>query len=378
MLPLSYTRPIADLRVGILKIHEKWGNYLDSHQFFFRSEKYLSQKFPIPETISLTIKGGTLPTSELLDKIFLLKPNEVITYQNIPIAGYYDVQEAFEINERKSIELSTLNIVTRPWDIFLKNGEEIRKDYSLLTNNRESEKLKDKHTITYGKHIFIEKGAAITAAILNASNGPIYIGKNVEIQEGAILRGPVTVNEGTTVNMGAKIRQNTTIGPYSKVGGEISNSIIQGFSSKFHDGFLGNSVIGEWCNLGANTNISNLKNNYLNVKMWDYAKEKFVHTGLQFCGLIMADHTKCGINTMFNTSTSVGVCSNIFGEGFPRTFIPSFAWGGHSGFMTHELKKVFETTELVMQRKEKELTNVDKKILSHIFELTANYRLWKK
>ena len=378
MLPLSYTRPIADLRVGILKIHEKWGNYLDSHQFFFRSEKYLSQKFPIPETISLTIKGGTLPTSELLDKIFLLKPNEVITYQNIPIAGYYDVQEAFEINERKSIELSTLNIVIRPWDIFLKNGEEIRKDYSLLTNNRESEKLKDKHTITYGKHIFIEKGATITAAILNASNGPIYIGKNVEIQEGAILRGPVTVNEGTTVNMGAKIRQNTTIGPYSKVGGEISNSIIQGFSSKFHDGFLGNSVIGEWCNLGANTNISNLKNNYLNVKMWDYAKEKFVHTGLQFCGLIMADHTKCGINTMFNTSTSVGVCSNIFGEGFPRTFIPSFAWGGRSGFMTHELKKVFETTELVMQRREKELTNIDKKILSHIFELTANYRLWKK
>ena len=378
MLPLSYTRPIADLRVGILKIHEKWGNYLDSHQFFFRSEKYLSQKFPIPETISLTIKGGTLPTSELLDKIFLLKPNEVITYQNIPIAGYYDVQEPFEINERKSIELSTLNIVTRPWDIFLKNGEEIRKDYSLLTNNRESEKLKDKHTITYGKHIFIEKGATITAAILNASNGPIYIGKNVEIQEGAILRGPVTVNEGTTVNMGAKIRQNTTIGPYSKVGGEISNSIIQGFSSKFHDGFLGNSVIGEWCNLGANTNISNLKNNYLNVKMWDYTKEKFVHTGLQFCGLIMADHTKCGINTMFNTSTSVGVCSNIFGEGFPRTFIPSFAWGGHSGFVTHELKKVFETTELVMQRREKELTNIDKKILSHIFELTANYRLWKK
>ena len=378
MLPLSYTRPIADLRVGILKIHEKWGNYLDSHLFFFRSEKYLSQKFPIPETISLTIKGGTLPTSELLDKIFLLKPNEVITYQNIPIAGYYDVQEPFEINERKSIELSTLNIVTRPWDIFLKNGEEIRKDYSLLTNNRESEKLKDKHTITYGKHIFIEKGATITAAILNASNGPIYIGKNVEIQEGAILRGPVTVNEGTTVNMGAKIRQNTTIGPYSKVGGEISNSIIQGFSSKFHDGFLGNSVIGEWCNLGANTNISNLKNNYLNVKMWDYTKEKFVHTGLQFCGLIMADHTKCGINTMFNTSTSVGVCSNIFGEGFPRTFIPSFAWGGHSGFVTHELKKVFETTELVMQRREKELTNIDKKILSHIFELTANYRLWKK
>ena len=247
----------------------------------------------------------------------------------------------------------------------------------LITHGKTS-KVEDPHTKVYGDQVFIEEGASVKAAVLNAENGPIYIGKNAEIQEGALIRGPFALCDHSIVNMGAKIKGDTTIGPYSKVGGEVSNSVIFGYSNKGHEGFLGNSVLGEWCNIGADTNNSNLKNNYTNVKMWDFDSGRFKDTGLQFCGLIMGDHSKCGINTMFNTGTTVGVSANIFGDGFPRTIIPSFAWGGASGFSTYHTRRAFETAALVMKRRNKQLTEADKAMLSHIFEISAENRVWDK
>jgi UDP-N-acetylglucosamine diphosphorylase/glucosamine-1-phosphate N-acetyltransferase len=228
------------------------------------------------------------------------------------------------------------------------------------------------------QNVFLEEGVYIRAAVLNAETGPIYLGKNSIIQEGALIRGSFALGEGSHVNMGAKIRGDSSIGPYCKVGGEISNSVLFSHSNKAHDGFLGNSVIGEWCNLGADTNTSNLKNNYDVNKLWSHSSSTFENTGLQFCGLIMGDHSKCGINTMFNTATVVDVCSNIFGEGYPDNYIPSFAWGGSNGFTTNQLTKVLETAERVMGRRNVPLTNIDKDILYHIFELTAPHRTWEK
>lgn len=378
MLPLSYTRPVAEARVGILKVHEKWAKYLSATETHFRSQDYLHPLFTLPQSKSLTILGNTLPTKDLAHAIRQLKEGEALTFNGKVIAGFYEPEEPYELGERVEITLSEINQVVHPWDIFRLNGEEIKRDFELLTKDRTSTPLNDPHTRTYGEHIFIEEGAQVKAAVLNAENGPIYIGKDAEIQEGALVRGPFALGDHSVVSMGAKIRGDTTVGPHSKVGGEVSNSVIFGYSNKGHEGFLGNSVLGEWCNLGADTNNSNLKNNYANVKMWDFASGRFKDTGLQFCGLIMGDHSKCGINTMFNTGTTVGVFANIFGDGFPRNIIPSFAWGGSSGFSTYQTRKAFETAELVMVRRNKQLTEADKAMLSHIFEITSENRVWDK
>ncbi|MBK5279679.1 MAG: glucose-1-phosphate thymidylyltransferase, partial [Bacteroidia bacterium] len=272
----------------------------------------------------------------------------------------------------------TITIIDQVWKIFQLNGSQIREDFKLITKNRKSAGISDKHTRTYSdENIFIEKGVSIKAALLNAENGPIYIGKNSQIHEGAIIRGPFALCEGSHVNMGAKVRGDTTVGPFSKIGGEVSNTVIFGYSNKAHDGFLGNSVIGEWCNLGADTNTSNLKNNFENIKIWNYAKGGFKDTGLMFCGLVMGDHSKCGINMMFNTGTVVGVCANIFGDGYPRTFIPSFAWGGASGFTTFQLNKALETATKAMERRNVLLDAADKEILKQVFEQSSKYRAWE-
>ncbi|MEP0986008.1 GlmU family protein [Ekhidna sp.] len=378
MLPLSYTRAVADVRVGIFKVHEKWIKALSCEQVFFRSQSYLQDLFKAPARKSLTILGNILPTSDLVSSIQSLKDDEALVFQDQLIAGYFDAEEHFEIGNRKVLEIENVRQISYPWNIFQLNGSEIQQDYDLLIKNQSSETITDPHTKTYGEQIFVEKGAKIKSATLNAENGPIYIGKDAEVQEGALIRGPFALCEHSVVNMGAKIKGDTTIGPYAKVGGEVSNSVIFGYTNKGHEGFLGNSVIGEWCNLGADTNNSNLKNNYANVKMWDFATGRFKDTGLQFCGLVMGDHSKCGINTMFNTGTTVGVSANIFGDGFPRTIIPSFAWGGSSGFTTYQTRKAFETAELVMRRRNKELTEADKAMLSHIFEMTSENRVWEK
>ncbi len=378
MLPLSYTRPVAEVRVGILKVNEKWSKALSVSKVHYRSQDYLSALFKRPTTKTLTILGNALPSEALVEAIKSLQDNEALMYEEKVIAGFYEADEAFEVGSRNKVTISDFRQVAFPWDIFRLNGAEIKNDFKLLTQGRNSQDLNDPHTKTYGDQIFIEEGAKVKAAVLNAENGPIYIGKEAEIQEGALIRGPFALCDHSVVNMGSKIKGDSTVGPYSKVGGEISNAVIFGYSNKGHEGFLGNSVIGEWCNLGADTNNSNLKNNYANVKMWDFASGRFKDTGLQFCGLIMGDHSKCGINTMFNTGTTVGVSANIFGDGFPRTIIPSFAWGGSSGFSTYQPRKVFETAELVMKRRNKSLTEADKEMLSHIFEITSENRVWDK
>jgi UDP-N-acetylglucosamine diphosphorylase/glucosamine-1-phosphate N-acetyltransferase len=252
------------------------------------------------------------------------------------------------------------------------------RDFALITRGRTSAPISSSNTVIGGKHIFLEEGAVCEGAILNDSHGPIYIGREAEIMEGAMVRGALALCDHSALKMGAKIYGATTIGPHSKVGGEVNNSVFQGYSNKGHDGFLGNSVLGEWCNIGADSNNSNLKNNYAEVKLWDYAVSRFAPTGLQFCGLIMGDHSKCGINTMFNTGTVVGVSANIFGSGFPRNYVPSFAWGGNAGFSTYQISKALETATLVMERRGIKLDKNEENILRSVFELSADYRFWDK
>ena len=269
-----------------------------------------------------------------------------------------------------------LNILTieHTWDIFSKNGDAIVEDFNLITKDRQSQPIPATVNTINPEHIFIEKGATVNFATLNASSGPIYIGRDAEVMEGSMVRGPLALCNNATLKLGTRVYGPTTVGPYSKIGGEVNNSVIFAHSNKGHDGFLGNSVIGEWCNLGADTNNSNLKNNYAEVRLWDYQTEGFAKTGLQFCGLMMGDHSKCGINTMFNTGTVVGVSANIFGSGFPRNFVPSFSWGGHKGFVTYKTNKAFEVAEVVMARRKEEFTEKDKAMLEHVFEETKQYR----
>lgn len=381
LLPFTFTRPVADIRVGILKISEKWNKYTGAN-ISFLTQDYLQKKFPRNTEKALAVNGSWLPDAEALQALNSLKEDEALYFGKVFLAGYIGETEknlSFAA-ERRPVQLSSEPILLqKTWQIFQFNGSEIRKDYSLLTNGRASRSVNDPHTIVYGAdQIFIEEGAKIRAAVLNAEGGPIYIGKNTEIQEGSLIRGPFALCEGSTINMGAKLRGDTTVGPFSKVGGEISNSVIFGYSNKGHEGFLGNSVIGEWCNLGADTNTSNLKNNYAPVKLWDYTRGGFANTGLQFCGLMMGDHSKCGINTMFNTGTVVGVGANIFGDGYPRNFIPSFSWGGAAGFSTFTMAKFEETAKAVFGRRGLDWTPAEKEILDKVFELTKSYRIWDK
>lgn len=379
--PFTLTRPVSEIRIGILTITEKWELLLNT-KASFATDNYLAEKYPLKDSNdNVFINGALCPDQSLVKAISGLQQNESIAKDGVLLAARTGDFASLEKTAKHKPYENKVTLIDQVWKIFQLNGEQIKLDFERITEGRKSQPLGDDHTILYGelsKDIFIEEGAEIKAAVLNAGSGPIYIGKNAQIQEGALIRGPFALCEDSIVNMGAKIRGDTTVGPFSKAGGEISNSVIFGFSNKAHDGFLGNSVIGEWCNLGADTNTSNLKNNYENVKIWNYKKGGFKDTGLQFCGLMMGDHSKCGINTMFNTGTVVGVGSNIFGDGFPRTFIPSFAWGGASGFTTFQLNKMLDTAERVLGRRSKKLEEADKKILKHLFESTAGNRVWEK
>lgn len=376
LLPFTYTRPVADLRVGILTIREKWESYLDFTTTTV-TEDYLSEKFPMVEMeVNMMINASYLPNHEIIALIKELKVNQAI-FKNEDVVAFC-VEEGAEHNDFSSFEAiefgSDIIKIEHTWDIFSKNGEAIVNDFELITKNRKSQPIPSSVNTINPEHIFIEKGAKVNFATLNASSGPIYIGRDTEIMEGSLVRGPFALCNKGVLKLGAKIYGPTTIGPYSKVGGEVNNSVIFGYSNKGHDGFLGNSVLGEWCNLGADTNNSNLKNNYAEVRLWDYNIEGFAKTGLQFCGLMMGDHSKCGINTMFNTGTVVGVSSNIFGSGFPRNFVPSFSWGGSKGFVTYKTNRAFEVSEVVMKRRSICFTEQDKSILEHVFELTKKFR----
>ncbi|MEZ4796283.1 MAG: GlmU family protein [Flavobacteriaceae bacterium] len=376
LLPFTFTRPVADIRVGILTIREKWEHFLGATTTTV-TEDYLSEKFPMVEMEqNVMINASFCPNAELVELIKNLKENQAVFSGEDVIAFYaLDTQEDINLDTFEAIEFDAYIIkIEHTWDIFSKNGEAIKNDFDLLTEGRKSQHIPKSVNVIDAKQVFIEEGAKLEFVTLNASSGPIYIGKDAEIMEGSIIRGPFALCDHATVKLGAKIYGPTTIGPHSKVGGEVNNSVLFGYSNKGHDGFLGNSVLGEWCNLGADTNNSNLKNNYAEVRLWDYNTEGFARTGLQFCGLMMGDHSKCGINTMFNTGTVVGVSANIFGSGFPRNFVPSFSWGGHGGFTTYLTKKAFEVAKIVMSRRDVEFTEQDAAILEHVFEETKKFR----
>ena len=369
LLPFTFTRPVAAIRIGIMTIADKWKQF--GFEIGYSTEAYLNKKFPSIDA-TLRINGGLIPDAEIVETIKSLAYGEALYANDMQLAslGQEKTKRAYS---------GDVTLIEHSYDIFRLNRDQIESDYALLTKGRVSQSITDPHTVVYGKeNLFIEEGASIKAAIINAENGPVYIDKNAVVHEGAIIKGAFALGESSHVNMGAKIKGDTTIGPNCKVGGEVSNSVIFGYSNKGHDGFLGNSVIGEWCNLGADTNTSNLKNNYASVKLWSYGASRFANTGLQFCGLMMGDHSKCGINTMFNTGTVVGVGANIFGSGFPRNFIPSFSWGGANGFVTFQPRKFYEVAVAVMSRRSLEFNEVEKEIIDAVFEQTAQYRIWDK
>lgn len=376
LLPFTYTRPVADIRVGVLTIREKWEKYLGFTTSTI-TEEYLSEKYPMVEMEhNIMINASFLPNLELIAQVKSLKEKQAIVCGEDMVAFYTtDNQEEVDFDSYELFEMSGDYIqIAHTWDIFSKNAQAIQADFELLTKDKVSQPIPEGVQCLNRAQIFIEEGAEVLFSSLNATDGPIYIGENAKVMEGVAVRGPFALCEHATLKMGAKIYGATTIGPHSKVGGEVNNSVIFGFSNKGHDGFLGNSVLGEWCNIGADSNNSNLKNNYAEVRLWSYETENFAKTGLQFCGLMMGDHSKCGINTMFNTGTVVGVSSNIFGGGFPRNFIPSYSWGGSAGFTTYLTKKAFEVAKIVMARRGVEFTEQDAAILETVFEISKKYR----
>ncbi len=376
LLPFTFTRPVADILIGIMTIRQKWEMHLGSTTTTL-TEEYLSQKYPMVELEeNVMINASFIPNPVLVEMIYNMEPNQAI-FKGEDVIAFYTSEnqeevdfDSYEVLEYEGDCLTVMNT----WDIFSKNDASIREDFEFLTEDRKSQPIPKSVNVIAPENMFIEEGAKLEFVTLNASTGPIYIGKNAEIMEGSVIRGPFALCEGAVVKMAAKIYGATTVGPNSKVGGEINNSVLFSNSNKGHDGFLGNSVLGEWCNIGADSNNSNLKNNYEEVKLWSYETEGFAKTGLQFCGLIMGDHSKCGINTMFNTGTVIGVSANIFGSGFPRNFVPSFSWGGASGFTTYITKKAFETARLVMSRRNVEFDETEAAILEHVFEVTKKWR----
>ena len=361
LYPLTLTRPAADLRVGILTIAEKWQKHLGASAFGFETRDHLSQKFTLLENPDLYINGHLLPNKPLVESISKLTDGQALYHNKVLLAAKGHIAHNIEFS-------GDISLIERPYHIFKLNHQEILADYELLTAGRTSANISNSNTV-FGKHtVFLEEGASMECATLNTNDGPIYIGKNAEIMEGSIVRGPLAMCEGAKLKLGTKVYGATTLGPYCNVGGEVNNIVMHGYSNKGHDGFLGNAVLGEWCNIGADTNCSNLKNTYDEVKVWNYATSKFERSGQQFCGLIMGDHSKCGINTMFNTGTVVGVACNLFGAGFPRQFVPDFSWGGASGFVPHQMPAVEKTAQLVMVRRSKEFNEVERHILHWIYD----------
>ena len=368
LLPLTYTRPVAELRCGIITIAEKYTKR--GHEIGYGTEAYLNVKYPSIEA-EVLVSGSVCPTDAFLEAVAGLSSGQALI-QGDELLAFKG--EKWEDEPSEIIPFSgALNLITRPWDIWSKNASELNLDFDLLTKDRFSAPIDATNTVI-GDKVFLEEGAKATASILNATSGPIYLAKNAEIMEGCIVRGGLALGESSALKMGAKIYGATTLGPHCKVGGEVNNSVIIGYSNKGHDGFLGYSALGEWCNLGADTNNSNLKNNYDEVKAWSYVDGRFAKTGQQFCGLIMGDHSKSGINTMFNTGTVVGVSANVYGAGFPRNFIASFTWGGPQGTMEYRIDKALDTADRMMKRRGLEVDEVEKAILEQVYALSAEYR----
>lgn len=383
LLPFTHTRPVADIRCGILTMRERWELLLGAEHSGSLTEPYMQEVFPLRgRNDNIFINGSVFATGELAEEVLKLAPQEQLVQNGLIIAARVndDIVE-FGATIKISANLTEKEYggevvqLKNIWDIFKLNEQWINSDYKTITNGRQSAELPGNITVAGTENIFLEEGARIyPGCIINGESGPVYIGKGAELLEGAIIRGPIAICDHAVVKMGAKLYGGTTIGEGCKVGGEISNAVFFANSNKGHDGYLGNAVIGEWCNLGADTNCSNLKNNYDTIKIWDEHNFKSIHTNMTFCGLLMGDHSKCGINTMFNTGTVVGVSANIYGGGFPEKFIPSFAWGGSDGMTSYQLDKAMATANRMMGRRGKELSDSEIKMYEHIFALTQKQR----
>ncbi len=380
LLPFTFIRPLADIRVGILTIREKWEHYLGKETSSL-TQDYLSVKFPlVKEEDNVLINASVFPNKKLVAEIGRLQFNQTLVSGDTLLAHRLrdkdvdnldtDLLEALEPMESSAEIIKISNL----WDIVTLNDQAILDDFALLTKGRKSQPLGEHVRVIAPENVFVEEGAVLEMAYVNASEGPVYIGKNAHIMDGALLRGPLAVGEHSKIRMGAKIYPGSSIGPHCKVGGEMSHSVIFGYTNKAHDGFLGHSVIGEWCNLGADTNASNLKNNYDEVRLWDYAENSFVNTGLQFCGTFMGDYSKCGINTMFNTGTVVGINAQIFGAGFMRNFIPSFSWGSVAGFSNVDINKAVQVAKRVHARRGLNFGEAEEHILRNVYNQSFNYR----
>jgi UDP-N-acetylglucosamine diphosphorylase/glucosamine-1-phosphate N-acetyltransferase len=377
LLPFTFTRPLSKIRVGILTIDQKWEYHLNT-TVSYQTPEYLRKKFPANSgNKNLLINGAICPDESLVDTIKALPEGYYLVTGDLLIAAN---QPKGEMTQKNIVNYEKdLTVIDKKWKIFQENANQIKSDLPLITAGRISQPITDPHTRVYNpENIFIEEGVEIRAATLNAESGPIYLGRNSVVQEGAVVRGSFALCEGAQLNMGAKVRGDTTLGPYSKIGGEISNSVVFGYSNKSHDGFLGNSVLGEWCNLGADTNASNMKNNYDNIRIWSHHDNHFEKTDLQFCGLMMGDHCKSGINTMFNTATVADPYAAVFGGGYQKSYIPAFTWGGEGRNETFRLEKALETAERVMKRRNIALTDADREIVEYIFDVTRPTRGWEK
>ena len=384
--PFTYTRPIGEFRVGILKIREKWQRGLRKKIAYYHTADYLSTKYPVHyEAFNLLVNGSILPNDELCIRILKMPIHQVLVQGETVVAAKLEKEDARaffaqELSPRiQSVETDIkFSKIDNLWDIFQKNGEEIERDFKLITANRKSQPLSpSNHVIGDRSRIFLEKGVSAECAIFNTTTGSIYLGTDSAVMEGSIIRGNFALCTNACTKLGTRIYGATTIGPQAKIGGEVNNSVIFGYSNKAHEGFLGHTVVGEWCNMGADSSNSDLKNNYGEVRIWNYPQNSFVRTGTQFCGLMLGDHSKCAVNTSFNTGAVVGVFANIFG-GAPAKFVPSFSWGNAASSVTYQLDKVFETAALVMKRRNQKLREEDKEILAHVMAVSSQYRNWEK
>lgn len=372
LLPFTFTRPVSEIRVGIITLKEKWEKRVEG-EYSWKTEEYLAVKYP--QKVSgdnLMINASVCANDELAKAVKDLKVGQKLVAGEVVIAARTSDSDENAVLESFTFE-GEFNHIDRPWKIFSLNGAELEADFDLITKGRKSHTLSETNTVI-GDRIFVEEGAKAECAVFNTTSGAIYLGKDSEVMEGSVVRGGLALCEHSQLKLSTKIYGATTVGPWSKVGGEVNNSVIFGYTNKGHDGFLGNSVLGEWCNIGADTNNSNLKNNYDEVRLWSYVRGGFERTGLQFCGLMMGDHSKCGINTMFNTGTVVGVSANIYGGGFPRNFIPSYSWGGAAGMVEYKLDKAMATAARVMERRGIELDEAERAILKHVYDESATSR----
>jgi UDP-N-acetylglucosamine diphosphorylase/glucosamine-1-phosphate N-acetyltransferase len=379
LLPVTFTRPISEIRVGILTIREKWEK-ISCLPTSVSSQAYLMQKFHLHHgSDEIWADSAIIPQPILMEAIVALLPGQALLKDDLLIAfrpeSEIDHWREFEMPAKPLFWNEDLIRINYPWDIFSLNDHCIREDYRMLTMGRTSSMSGSGNRFLGEENVFVEEGAKLNFATINALSGPVYIGRDAELMEGSFIRGPFALGDHSTLKIGARIYPATSIGPHCKVGGEVSNTVFQGYSNKAHEGYLGDAVIGEWCNLGADTNNSNLKNTYEEVRVWNYRKAGFIRTGLQFCGLIMGDHSKTGINTMLNTGTVIGVSANVFGAGFPRNFIPSFSWGGAHGLTEYQFNKAMQVAKAVMHRRGLALDNSDQAILEHVYNATREHRL---